>query len=190
MLLMTGGAGGVGSVLIQLARQLTDVTVVATASRPQSREWCLQLGAHHVIDHTQPLAAQLKSLALPPVRYAASLTHTPQHFGALVEALAPQGRLGVIDDFQAGDIDVMALKSKSLSLHWEMMFARSLHHTADMAEQGRLLAEVASLVDTGRVRSTVTETLRPINAEQLKRAHALVEGGRMRGKVVLAGFAG
>jgi zinc-binding alcohol dehydrogenase family protein len=189
-LLVTGGAGGVGSVLIQLARQLTGVTVVATASRAESRAWCLQLGAHHVVDHAQPLVPQLQALALPPVRYATSLTHTPQHFKALVDALAPQGRLGVIDDFQAGDIDVMALKSKSLSLHWEMMFARSLHQTSDMAEQGRLLSEVASLVDAGRVRSTLTETLRPINAEQLRRAHALVESGRMRGKVVLEGFGG
>lgn len=189
-LLVTGGAGGVGSVLIQLARQLTDVTVVATASRAETREWCLQLGVHHVVDHTQPIAAQLQSLALPPVRYAASLTHTPQHFKGLVEVLAPQGKLALIDDFQAGDIDVMALKSKSLSLHWEMMFARSLHQTSDMAEQGRLLTEVAALVDAGRLRSTATETLRPINAAQLKRAHALVEGGRMRGKVVLEGFDG
>lgn len=187
-LLVTGGAGGVGSILIQLARTLTGVTVVTTASRPESRAWCLELGAHHVIDHTQAFGPQLQGLSLPPVRYAASLTHTPQHFPALVDALAPQGRLAAIDDFDSKAIDVMALKSKSLSFHWEMMFTRSLFQTPDMAMQGQLLAEVAGLVDEGRLRSTLTETLRPIDAAQLKRAHALIESGRTRGKVVLEGF--
>lgn len=187
-LLITGGAGGVGSILIQLARQLTGLTVVATASRPQTRDWCLQLGAHQVVDHSQPLGPQLKALALPPVTYVASLTHTPQHYPQLVEALAPQGRLAVIDDFAAGDIDVMALKGKSLSLHWEMMFTRSLHQTPDMAAQGELLAEVAALADAGRIRSTLTETLGRIDAAHLRRAHALLESGRVHGKVVLSGF--
>ncbi|MCM5680727.1 zinc-binding alcohol dehydrogenase family protein [Schlegelella sp. S2-27] len=187
-LLVTGGAGGVGSILIQLARRLTGVTVVTTASRPESRAWCLELGAHHVIDHTQAFGPQLQGLSLPPVRYAASLTHTPQHFQALVDTLAPQGRLAAIDDFDSNAIDVMALKSKSLSFHWEMMFTRSLFQTPDMGMQGQLLAEVARLVDEGRLRSTLTDTLGPIDAAQLKRAHALVESGRMRGKVVLEGF--
>ncbi|AKJ31316.1 zinc-binding alcohol dehydrogenase family protein [Caldimonas brevitalea] len=187
-LLITGGAGGVGSILIQLARQLTDLTIVATASRPSSREWCLALGVHHVIDHREPFVPQLQALALPPLRYAASLTHTPQHYAQLVEALAPQGRLALIDDFEPGDIDVMALKGKCLSLHWEMMFARSLHQTPDMAEQGRLLGEVAALVEAGRVRSTLSDNLGPINAANLRRAHALVESGQVQGKLVLQGF--
>lgn len=188
-LLITGAAGGVGSILVQLARARTALTVVGTASRDETRDWLKELGAHHVIDHTQPLAAQLAAIdGLPPVRYAASLTHTPQHYAQLVEALAPQGKLGLIDDFAAGDIDVMALKGKALSLHWELMFTRSMHQTEDMAEQGRLLAEVARLVDAGTLRSTASEVLGKIDAATLKRAHALVESGRTRGKLVLAGF--
>lgn len=187
-LLVTGAAGGVGSILVQLARARTALTVVGTASREETRAWLLDLGAHHVIDHSRPLAAQLQAIdSLPPLRYAASLTHTPQHYAQLVEALAPQGKLGVIDDFAAGDVDVMALKGKALSLHWEMMFARPMHRTPDMAEQGRLLAEVARLVDAGIVRSTASEVLGPIDAATLRRAHALIESGRTRGKLVLEG---
>ncbi|MGA0610464.1 zinc-binding alcohol dehydrogenase family protein [Caldimonas sp. KR1-144] len=188
-LLATGAAGGVGSVLVQLARARTVLTVVGSASRAETRAWLKELGAHHVVDHTQPLVPQLAAIeGLPPLRYAASLTHTPQHYAQLVEALVPQGRLGVIDDFAAGEVDVMALKGKALSLHWEMMFARSLHQTPDMAEQGRLLAEVARLVDEGVLRSTASEVLGPIDAATLRRAHALIESGRTRGKLVLEGF--
>jgi len=189
-LLVTGAAGGVGSILVQLARARTALTVVGTASRPETQAWLKELGAHHVIDHAKPLLPQLKAIdGLPPVRYAASLTHTPQHYAQLVEALAPQGKLGLIDDFAGSEIDVMALKGKALSLHWEMMFTRPMHQTEDIAEQGRLLAEVARLVDAGIVRSTASEVLGRIDAATLKRAHALVESGRTRGKLVLEGFA-
>lgn len=188
-LLVTGAAGGVGSILVQLARARTALTVVGTASRPETQAWLKELGAHHVIDHAQPLVPQLKAIdGLPLVRYAASLTHTPQHYAQLVEALAPQGKLGLIDDFAGSEIDVMALKGKALSLHWEMMFTRPMHQTEDIAEQGRLLAEVARLVDAGIVRSTASEVLGRIDAATLKRAHELVESGRTRGKLVLAGF--
>jgi len=187
-LLLTAGAGGVGSILIQLARALTGVKVVATASRPESRAWAERLGAHAVLDHARPLAPQLQGLGLPPVRYVASLSHTAQHYPALVEALAPQGRLGVIDDFAPGGIDVMALKAKCLSLHWEMMFTRSMFGTPDMAAQGALLAEVSRLMDEGRLASTVGEVLGVIDAATLRRAHAVVESGRAVGKLVLEGF--
>ncbi|MFT7724316.1 MAG: zinc-binding alcohol dehydrogenase family protein [Roseateles sp.] len=185
-LLVIGGAGGVGSMLIQLARRLTRLKVIATASRPASRRWCLDLGAHDVIDHAQPLAAQLRAIGIDAVDMVAALTQTPQHYAQIVEALAPQGQLAVIDDMEG--LDVMKLKSKSISLHWELMFTRALYQTADMGEQGRLLAEVAALVDAGQLRSTVGEHLGRIDAAHLRRAHALIESGRAVGKIVLSGF--
>ncbi|QPF75280.1 zinc-binding alcohol dehydrogenase family protein [Roseateles sp. DAIF2] len=193
-LLATGAAGGVGSILVQLARALPHLTIVGTSSEPDGPggTWLRGLGAHHVIDHRRRLAPQIAALqagaGLPPLRYVASLTHTPQHLADLVAALEPQGRLGLIDDFGAGDIDVTALKGKSLSLHWEMMFTRSMLGTHDIAEQGRLLAEVARRVDAGELRSTLAEVLGPIDAATLKRAHALQESQRQRGKLVLQGF--
>ena len=186
-ILVTGAAGGVGSILVQLARQLTGLTVIGTASRAETQAWVRALGAHHVIDHAQPLQPQLDALGIPQVRYVASLTHTDTHYDALVQALAPQGRLGLIDD-PATPLDAMKLKGKSLSLHWEMMFARSRFETPDIAEQGALLAEVAALVDAGRVRTTANASFGTINAANLRRAHALIESGTARGKIVLEGF--
>jgi len=186
-LLVVGAAGGVGSILVQLARQLTQLRVIGTASRPETQAWAKEMGAHLVVDHAQPLRPQLVAAGVEEVAFTASLTNTDQHWAALVDAAAPQGRIALIDD-PAQPLDVMALKRKSLSLHWELMFTRSLFGTADMAEQGRLLARVAALVDEGRLRTTVSEQMSPINAANLKRAHALIESGRMRGKLVLSGF--
>ncbi|RZL63055.1 MAG: zinc-binding alcohol dehydrogenase family protein [Variovorax sp.] len=185
-LLVVGGAGGVGSILIQLARQLTQLKVIATASRAETRQWCLDLGAHAVIDHAKPLAAELQAAGLGQVDFVASLTQTQQHYAQIIEALKPQGAIGVIDDMPT--LDVMPLKTKSLSLHWEMMFARSRFETPDMAEQGKLLAEVAALVDAGKVRTTANASFGTINAANLRRAHALIESGKAQGKVVLSGF--
>ena len=185
-LLVVGGAGGVGSILIQLARQLTQLKVVATASRAATRQWCLDLGAHAVIDHSKPLAAELKAAGLGEVDMVASLTQTQLHYAQIIESLKPQGAIAVIDDMPT--LDVMPLKTKCLSLHWEMMFARSRFETPDMAEQGRLLAEVAALVDTGKVRTTANASFGAINAANLKKAHALIESGTAQGKVVLQGF--
>lgn len=185
-LLITGGAGGVGSILIQLARQLTQLRVVATASRPQTREWCLALGAHAVIDHSKPLAAELQAAGIGEVDMVASLTQTQQHYMQIIESLKPQGHIAVIDDMPV--LDAMPLKTKSLSLHWEMMFARSRFETPDMAQQGKLLAEVAGLVDEGLIRTTANASFGTINAANLRRAHALLESGKAQGKVVLEGF--
>ncbi|MBI2772536.1 MAG: zinc-binding alcohol dehydrogenase family protein [Burkholderiales bacterium] len=187
-LLVVGGAGGVGSILVQLARQLTGLTVIATASREETRQWCLDMGAHHVIDHARPLPAQLKEIGHGQVDMAAGLTQTDVHFDALVESLRPQGRLALIDDPKG--LDIGKLKRKSLSLHWELMFTRSLFETQDMDQQGALLAEVAALVDAGRIRSTASADFGTINARNLKRAHALIESGQARGKIVLQGFRG
>lgn len=186
-ILVTGAAGGVGSILVQLARALTGLTVIGTASRPETQAWVSSLGAHHVIDHAQPLQPQLDAIGIPQVRYVASLTHTDVHYDALVQALAPQGRLGLIDD-PATPLDVMKLKGKSLSLHWEMMFARPMHQTPDMIEQHNLLNAVADMVDAGRLRATVGEHFGKIDAANLKRAHALIESNRAKGKIVLEGF--
>ena len=185
-LLVVGGAGGVGSILIQLARKLTQLKIVATASREETRKWCLDLGAHAVIDHSVPLSAAIKSAGVDQVDYVASLTQTVQHFEQLVEVLKPQGALGVIDE--AVGIDSSKLMSKSLSLHRELMFTRSLFQTPDMPEQGRLLQEVADLVDAGQIVTTAHTRLGKISAENLRKAHVLLERGRAQGKIVLAGF--
>jgi NADPH2:quinone reductase len=185
-LLVIGGAGGVGSIMIQLARQLTGLTVIATASRPQTREWCMKLGAHHVIDHTQPLAEQLKDAGHATVGLIASLTGTERHFPQVPDIIAPFGKFALIDDPKT--MDVTPLKRKAVSLHWESMFTRSLFGTPDMIEQHRLLDEIAVLVDAGKIVSTAAQEFTPINAANLTRAHAQVESGATIGKVVLTGW--
>jgi zinc-binding alcohol dehydrogenase family protein len=185
-LMVVGGAGGVGSILIQLARQLTKLRVIATASRPESREWCLELGAHVVIDHAKPLSQALRSAGIEQVDYVASLTQTGTHYQEIIHSLKPQGALAVIDDMEG--LDPIALKNKSLSLHWELMFTRSMFETPDMHEQGVLLGRVAELVDAGRVKTTANAVFGRINAENLTRAHALIESGKAVGKIVLEGF--
>jgi len=185
-LLVVGGAGGVGSILIQLARQLTQLKVIATASRPETQAWCLELGAHAVIDHSRPLAQALKDGGHGEVDLVAALTQTGQHFEQIVESLKPQGAMAIIDDMPV--LDAMKLKTKALSLHWELMFTRSMFGTPDMAEQGRLLAEVARLVDAKRLRTTAGAHYGTINAANLLRAHAFIESGKAQGKVVLEGF--
>lgn len=186
-LLVVGAAGGVGSILVQLARQLTKLEVIGTASRTDTQAWVKEMGAHHVIDHNQPLDEALVAAGLGPVHLVASLTQTQKHYGALVNALAPQGKLALIDDSNE-PIDARPLKAKSLSLHWEMMFTRPMFGTPDMAAQRRLLAELARLVDEGLVKSTLAQHFGPINAANLRRAHALIESGQSRGKLVLEGF--
>jgi NADPH2:quinone reductase len=185
-LLIVGGAGGVGSMLIQLARRLTGLTVIATASRPETREWCLGLGAHHVIDHRQKFAEELRRIGIPALQYVAGLTATDQHFASVVEVLAPQGHFALIDD--PATFDIRPLKRKSVAVHWEFMFTRSMFATADVIAQHNLLDEVSALVDAGVLRSTMSEHGGAVNAATLKRAHALVESGKAKGKIVLEGF--
>jgi len=175
-------------VLIQLARRLTGLTVVATASRSETRDWCLSLGAHQVVDHSQPLEGELARLGLGAPEFVASLTATDRHWPAICDLIAPQGRIAVIDDPKA--LDATLLKRKSVSLHWEFMFTRPLFETADMIAQHRLLSEVARLTDEGVLRTTMAVNLGPVSAESLKRAHAMVESGRAIGKIVLEGFGG
>lgn len=185
-ILIVNGAGGVGSILTQLARRLTGLTVIATASRPDTIAWSKEMGAHEVIDHHRPIDEGLKEIGIPEVRYVAGLTATEQHLPAIVKALMPQGALALIDDPET--LDIVPFKRKSLAVHWELMFTRSLFKTPDMDQQHRLLTEVAELVDTGVLRSTLKEEVGSINAANLRRAHAIVESGRSIGKVVLTGF--
>lgn len=183
-LLVIGGAGGVGSMAIQLARVLTGLTVIATASRPETEEWCRSLGAHHIIDHAQPFAPQLGALGIPAVDIILGLTGTVGHWDTIGDVIAPQGRVGVIDGVTT--VDISKLRGKSASLHFELMFVRPRDETPDMIAQHDLLNEVADLVDTGRVRTTKTKILSPIDAATLREAHALVESGRTIGKIVVA----
>ncbi|TWB15344.1 zinc-binding alcohol dehydrogenase family protein [Nitrospirillum amazonense] len=187
VLLIVGGAGGVGSIATQLARQLTALTVIATASRPETRAWSLAMGAHHVIDHRQPLEPQVRAIAPGGATHVMSLTATEQHFPAIAALMAPQGKLALIDD-PAQPVDITLLKRKSISLHWEFMYTRSMFQTPDMIAQHELLGEVSRLVDAGVLRTTMTQDLGPINAANLRRAHAVVESGTVRGKLVLSGF--
>ena len=185
-ILVIGGAGGVGSITIQLARRLTDLTVIATASRPETAAWAADLGAHHIVDHSRPLAPQVAALGLGAPAFVFSTTNTTDHLADIVELIAPQGRFALIDDPAA--LDINPFKRKSVSVHWEFMFTRSMFGTADMAEQSVLLNEVSRLVDAGTLRTTLTETFGRIDAANLRRAHALIESGKARGKIALDGF--
>ncbi|MGO7116848.1 zinc-binding alcohol dehydrogenase family protein [Rhizobium johnstonii] len=185
-ILIIGGAGGVGSIAIQIARALTDLTVIATASRPETQDWVKELGAHHVVDHSRPIAPQVAALGIGAPGFIFSTTNTDSHIGDIVEAIAPQGRFALIDDPKT--LDIVPFKRKAVSVHWELMFTRPLYGTPDMIEQHKLLNKISELVDAGKIRTTLSEIVGPINASNLKTAHAMVESGRMKGKAVLAGF--
>jgi len=183
VLLVVGGAGGVGSILIQLAKALTDLTIIATASRDETIAWCKDLGAHHVINHREPLAAQIAALGVGPVNYTAALTHTDKHFAQIIEAAAVDGKICLIDD--PVSLDVIPMKGKCLSLHWEMMFARSMHQTADMIGQHNLLTEVSSMLDKGTLRVTGTKHMGAITLENLIAAMEYQATDAAVGKTVL-----
>ena len=186
-LLIIGGAGGVGSVMIQIARRLTKLRVVATASRPDTVAWCERMGAHDVIDHHGDMKAALASLGVVP-RYVAGLTATDRHFPFVADVLAPQGKFGLIDDPDPSSIDIGLLKQKSLSLHWEFMYTRSMFGTADMDAQHRLLNRVADAVDDGTLVTTANRAMGTIDAANLREAHKFQETGAAIGKTVMEGF--
>ncbi len=186
VILVVGAAGGVGSIFLQLARVITGATIIATASRESSQAWVKKLGAHHVVDHTKPLPPQIEALGIGQVTHVASLNSTDAYFESYTELLAPFGKIAMIDDPKS--LDVMKMKPKSLSLHIEFMFARSMFKAADMYEQGRLLNRLADLVDQGYIQTTVGKNLGTINADNLKAAHEELESGKSIGKIVLQGF--
>ena len=185
-ILIVGGAGGVGSIAVQIARQRTDLIVIATASRPETQEWVRGLGAHHVVDHSRPLAAQIAELGIGAPAFVFSTTHTEQHGADIAELIAPQGRFALIDDPKG--FDIMVFKRKAVSIHHELMFTRSIYGTPDMHEQGKSRDAMAVLVDAGKIRTTLTQRLSPINAANLKTVHALIESGAAKGKIDLEGF--
>jgi NADPH2:quinone reductase len=185
-LLILGGAGGVGSIAIQLAKQLTGVTVIASASRPESRDWCLSLGADVVVDH-QDLVTSVKAAGFTQVDYIFCLNNTEQHWPALCELIKPQGVICSIVETKT-PVNLTQLQSKSATFVWEFMFTRSMYQTDDMIEQHRLLNELTKLIDAGKIRTTLNKTLSPINAENLRTAHAQLERGHTIGKIVLTGW--
>ncbi len=188
-LLVVGGAGGVGSMAIQIARRLTGLTVIATASRPETRAWVRELGAHHVVDHTQPYAPQLAAIGFPAVDIVLALTGTARNAAQIGEVIAPEGHLGLIEGLGAlATFDPGTLFSKSVGIHLELMFTRSSFGTPSMIEQHKLLDAIADLVDRGVIRTTLKEVVGPIDAANLKKAHARIESGTTIGKLVLEGW--
>lgn len=185
-ILIVGGAGGVGSIAVQLARQLTDLTVIATASRPESQAWVKELGAHHVLDHSRPMAGQIGDLGLDAPSYVFSTTHTDHHLKDLADLIAPQGRFLLIDD--PASFDIKLFKLKAVSIHWEMMFTRPMFQTSDIGEQHTLLERISELVDEGRIRTTAAEVMEPISVQNLIEAHRKIESNKTIGKIVLSGF--
>ena len=184
-LLVIGGAGGGGAILIQLAKKLTGLTVIATASRPETQDWVRKMGADHVVDHRGDLAAQVADLGLAP-SYVAALTATDQHWNAIVDLITPRGQIALIDDPET--LDIKAAKPKALSLHWEFMFTRSMFGTEDIAAQRDLLNRVAEMIDAGTLQSTVTERGAALTVDALRAAHLRQDSGRVIGKQVLGGF--
>ena len=184
-LLVVSAAGGVGSMVCQLARVMTELTVIGTASRDETRAWATSMGAHHVVDHHGDLAAKVRAVAPDGVDFI--FTPQSQHnVAAYADIIAPFGHIAAIDD--PVQLDLLPLKSKSVTWHWELMFTRSLFGTPDMIEQHRLLAAVASMVDSGALRTTLTTELGPIDAQSVREAHRLVEAGGSIGKTVITGW--
>mgnify|MGYP003384757853 CR=1 FL=1 len=186
VILIVGAAGGVGSILVQLASVLTGATIIATASRESSTNWVKKLGADYVIDHSKPLPEQIKQLDIGQVTHVASLTHTDSYLDSYIEVLAPMGKIALIDDPKS--VDITKLKQKSISLHWEFMYTRSMFKVADMIEQHYLLNKVSDLIDQGYIQTTVGKNLGTINAKNLREAHKEIESGKSIGKIVLEGF--
>jgi zinc-binding alcohol dehydrogenase family protein len=186
VILVVAAAGGVGSILLQLIKAITGATVIATASRESTRDWVEKLGADYVIDHSKPLQPQIEALNISQVTHVASLNGSGAYMDSYTELLAPFGKIALIDD--PGTFDISKFKPKSLSLHWEFMFARSMFQSADMMQQSHLLNHVAELVDQGYIQTTVGKNLGVINAANLKIAHAELESGCSIGKIVLQGF--
>lgn len=185
-ILVIGGAGGVGSIAIQLLKAKTNLKVIATASREETKAWVKSLGADYVIDHTQDLNMQIKALGLDAPRYIFSTNQTHTYLPQISKLIAPQGKFGLIDDPKS--LDISEFKSKSVSVHWELMFTRSMFNTTDIEQQSQLLHQVAELVDNHKIKTTLNQTLGKINAKNLKLAHELIETGRAKGKIVLEGF--
>ena len=185
-ILIIGAAGGVGSVATQLA-DLVGLTVIGTASRPETIQWAREHGATHTVSHTQAFVPQLRALGFPTVDYIFCLNDPKRHWDSIVEAIVPQGKIcSILPIDPSAKLDTLFYKSATLA--WELMYTRSMFQTPDMIEQHNLLEELTQLVDAGKVKTTLTELLEPINAANMRKAHAKIESGKTIGKIVLANF--
>jgi zinc-binding alcohol dehydrogenase family protein len=182
-LLIIGGAGGVGSIAIQIAKKLTNLTVIATASRPESIEWVKQMGADFVADHYN-LEASVKEQGFDNVDYIFNAADTTGHWDAMVELIAPQGMISCIVETH-GNVDLGKLQSKSVGVVWEMMFTRPLYDTSDILQQHNILKEIAKMIEDARIQTTLNETLVGFNVETLKAAHQKIESGKSLGKIAI-----
>lgn len=188
-ILIIGGAGGVGSIAIQVAKKVADLEVIATASREETAAWCRGMGADAIVDHHKSLAAEFERIGVAEVDYILCLNATERHWENMEKAIRPQGRICLIVETEGGvPLDINIFQGKSVAIMWELMYTRPLFATPDMAAQRDLLNEVSRLVDAGTLRTTMTESLGPLNPENLRRAHGMVEAGSMIGKVVLSGI--
>jgi len=185
-LLIIGGAGGVGSIGIQIAK-IAGLRVIATASRPETVAWAKELGADHIVDHSKPLRPQIEALGLKFVDYIANFNDTDRYWEAMGDLIRPQGAMALIVG-NRGQLAQEGVRGKSATVCWELMFTRPRFKTLDMIEQSRLLTHVAELIDAKKIRGTMRECLRPINAANLRAAHAKLESGTMIGKLVVAGW--
>ncbi len=185
-ILVIGAAGGVGSVMVQLIKQLTNLELIATASRPETVSWLEDLGADHIINHRNPLSEEFAVQSLAEVDYVVSLNNTEQHLVEIEKVIKPQGKFALIDD--PDTLNIMPFKMKSVSVHWEMMFTRSLFKTEDMQAQHELLNAVSTLIDDSVIKTTVGNHFGTINATNLRQAHQLLESQKAKGKIVLEGF--
>lgn len=188
-ILIIGGAGGVGSIAIQLARQVAGLEVIATASRPETAGWCRKLGAGAVINHHRPFKAEFDRAGLAEVDYILCTNSTETHLQNMAETIKPQGKICLIVGAKYGEpMNINIFQSKSVGLLWELMFTRPMYQTPDMQAQHELLEETTRLLDAGTLQTTLTERYGPLTAENLRRAHARVEEGSMIGKLVLGGM--
>ncbi|WP_282054919.1 zinc-binding alcohol dehydrogenase family protein [Maribacter luteus] len=185
-ILVIGAAGGVGSILVQLAKKLTKLNIIATASREETTAWLQELGADTVINHRNKLSEEFEKFSLPAPEYVVSLNATEQHVNEIAKLIKPQGKFGFIDDPKS--LNVMPFKGKAVSTHIELMFTRAMFQTEDMIEQHHILDKVSELIDNGTIKTTLGENFGTINAENLRKAHAFLETGKAKGKIVLEGF--
>ncbi|MEM9272523.1 MAG: zinc-binding alcohol dehydrogenase family protein [Cyanobacteria bacterium P01_F01_bin.143] len=184
-ILIINGAGGVGSIAIQLAKKLAKLNVIATASRPETIAWCQKLGADQIVNHRNNLAEEIQKIGYENVDYILCLNDTDGHWTAMTDAIAPQGKICSIVE-NKNTLDMNILKSKSATFVWEFMFTRSMYQTEDMADQSKLLNDLSKLIDDGVIVTTCNDVVKPINALNLRNVHQRLEKGRSIGKIVLA----
>lgn len=187
-ILIINGAGGVGSIAIQLAKHLTELKIITTASRPQSIQWCKDMGADYIINHYEDLVSQVHDLGFKYVDYILILNHTDQYIKACGELIVPFGKVCTIVETETGELNIAPLKSKSASLIQEFMFTHTMYKTDDMNKQGIILNIISKLYQDGIIKPTVNMHLSPINAKNLRQAHMLLEKGKSVGKIILSGF--